>query len=72
MKFRMIKLGYKSTPDYPYDYRIELLEYSLRDRKYLTEWLKDLAIPHTTSGWPNPSVFYLRREHATMFALRWS
>jgi hypothetical protein len=72
MKFRMIELGYKSTPDYPYDYRIELTEYSLRDRKHLTDWLKDLAIPHTTAGGLPGSVIYLRREHATMFALRWS
>jgi hypothetical protein len=27
MKFRMIHLGYRQTPDYPYDYRIELVEY---------------------------------------------
>jgi hypothetical protein len=68
----MIDLGFRSTPDYPYDYRIELVEYSLLDRKLLTDWFEDLAIPHTTAGWNPGSVIYLRREHATMFALRWS
>jgi len=72
MKFRMIELGYKSTPDYPYDYRIELTEYSLLDRRNLINWLKELVIPHTTSGWDHSSVFYLRKEHAVLFALKWT
>lgn len=72
MKFRMINLGYRSTPDYPYDYRIELLEYGLDERQRLGQWLQDLAIPHTVVGREPSGVIYLRHEHAMMFALRWS
>ena len=72
MKFRMINLGYKSTPDYPYDYRIELLTYTLDERNQLTQWLKDLNVPHTTAGWNTGSVIYLRKKYAELFALKWS
>ena len=73
MKFRMINLGYRSTPDYPYDYRIELVEYATREREQLTRWLNEQNIPHTTAGrWYTSSVIYMREREATLFALRWS
>lgn len=72
MKFRMVNLGYRSTPDYPYDYRIELLEYYLTDRKRLKDWLDEQQIPCTVSGRNTGSVIYLRKEHAEWFALRWA
>ena len=72
MKFRMINLGYRQTPDYPYDYRIELVEYETAEREHLTTWLKELAIPHTTAGWNTGSVLYMRKQDAMMFALRWA
>lgn len=72
MKFRMINLGYRATPDYPYDYRIELIEYSSNERERLTTWLKELKIPHTTAGWNTGSVLFMRKNDAVTFALRWS
>ena len=72
MKFRMAHLGYRQTPDYPYDYRIELLEYAAREREDLTNWLEDNRIPHVTAGWNTGSVIYLKQKHAMWFALRWS
>jgi hypothetical protein len=72
MKFNMINLGYRATPDYPYDYRIELIEYSLTEREQLTTWLKELKIPHTTAGWNTGSVLYMRKREAMWFTLRWS
>lgn len=72
MKFRMINLGYKSTPDYPYDYRIELVEYDTREREQLSLWLEELKIPHTTAGWNTGSVIYMPERGATLFALKWS
>ncbi len=72
MKFRMVNLGYRGTPDYPYDYRIELTEYETEERKQLTEWLRELQIPHTTAGWNTGSVLYMRSREAMWFALRWS
>lgn len=72
MKFRMINLGYRATPDYPYDYRIELVEYSSNERERLTTWLKELKIPHTTAGWNTGSVLFMRKNDAVTFALRWS
>lgn len=72
MKFRMIPLGYGQTPDYPYDYRIELIEYHLHEREQLSDWLEDNAIPHTTGGWNTGSLLYLRERDAMLFALRWS
>ena len=72
MKFRMINLGYRATPDYPYDYRIELIEYSSNERERLTNWLKELKIPHTTAGWNTGSVLFMRKNDAVTFALRWS
>lgn len=68
MKFRMINMGYRQTPDYPYDYRIEILESGFEERKQLGLWLKDLKIPHTTTG----SVIYMQKKDATWFALRWA
>ena len=72
MKFRMIKLGYKQTPDYPYDYRIELVQYRVEEVKQLKEWLRELNIPppHTNPNWA--SAFYLRESDAALFVLRWS
>ncbi len=72
MRFRMIELGYRVTPDYPYDYRIELIEYSSNERERLTAWLRELKIPHTTAGWNTGSVLFMRKNDAAMFALRWS
>jgi hypothetical protein len=72
MKFRMIHLGYRQTPDYPYDYRIELVEYGLEEREQLGLWLQDLKIPHITAGWNTGSVIYMRAKDASHFALRWS
>lgn len=72
MKFRMINLGYRSTPDYPYDYRIELVEYDTGEREQLTRWLNEQNIPHTTAGWNTGSVIYMRGSEAALFALRWT
>ena len=72
MKFRMINLGYRSTPDYPYDYRIELVEYDTGEREQLTRWLNEQNIPHTTAGWNTGSVIYMRESEAALFALRWT
>ena len=72
MKFRMINMGYRQTPDYPYDYRIELVEYGVEEREQLGLWLRDLKIPHTTAGWNTGSVIYMRGKDAMWFALRWS
>lgn len=73
MKFRMINLGYQSTPDYPYDYRIELMGCELQDeREQIADWLKQNQIPHITTGWVKGTVLYLRKTHAEWFALRWS
>lgn len=68
MKFRMINMGYGQTPDYPYDYRIELFDYGFEERKQLGLWLADLEIPHTTTG----SVIYMRQQDASHFVLMWS
>lgn len=70
MKFKMIHLGYRSTPDYPWDYRIELLEYFFHERENLHEWLHRSNIDHISAG-PTKSVIYLRKKDATLFALRW-
>lgn len=71
MKFNIVNLGYKSTPDYPYDYRIEILEYKVQEKEWLEDWLFDHNIPHIIVGY-RADVYYLRKEHATMFALRWA
>ena len=73
MKFRVIHLeGYKQSSNYPYDFRIELVKYSLEELKQLTEWLRELNIPppYLTTDWG--SVIYLRESDATMFILRWA
>lgn len=73
MKFRVIHLeGHKQPSDFPYNYRIELVEYGLEELKQLKRWLQELNIPlpHTTTDWG--SVIYLRESDATMFILRWS
>jgi hypothetical protein len=72
MKFRMINLGYRATPDYPYDYRIELVEYGIEEREQLGNWLKEQKIPHTTAGLNTSSVLYMRKREAMWFAMRWS
>ena len=72
MKFRMVNLGYRSTPDYPYDYRIELVEYDTSEREQLGFWLKEQNIPHTTAGGNTGSVIYMQGRESTLFALRWS
>lgn len=71
MKFRMVELGYRSTPDYLYDYRIELLDYGLQEREDLTDWLRNNNIPYTAAG-PLSSVLYMRKQDVDWFALRWS
>ncbi len=72
MKFRMVDLGYLSTPDYPYAYRIELIDYSIEEREKLGNWLKEQKIPHTTAGWNTDSVLYLGERETMWFLLRWS
>lgn len=69
MKFRIIALGYRSLPDYPYNYRIELVQYNSFEYEELTKWLRDLEIPHTRLH--RGTVFYLREEDAMNFKLRW-
>ena len=71
MKFRMVNLGYRETPDYPYNYRIELVEYETEERERLTEWLKDNKVPHTTAGWNTGSVLYMKSQDADAFKLVW-
>ena len=73
MKFRVIHLeGYIQSPDDPYDYRIELVQYRVEELKQLKEWLRELNIlpPHNTSDWG--SVIYLKESDAALFVLRWS
>lgn len=73
MKFRVIHLeGYTQSPDYPYNYRIELVQYRVEEIKQLKEWLRELNIPppHTKPEWG--SVIYLRESDAALFVLRWS
>ena len=72
MKFRIIPLGYRSTPDYPWDYRIELVEYGTKEREDLGNWLEDNKIPHVTAGWNTGSVIYMKARDANMFALKWA
>ena len=73
MKFRVIHLeGHKQSSDYPYKYRIELVQYRVEELKQLKEWLRELNIspPRPTSDWG--SVIYLRESDAALFVLRWS
>ena len=73
MKFRVINFeGYTQSPDYPYKYRIELVQYRVEELKQLKEWLRELNIPppHTKPDWG--SVIYLRESDAALFILRWS
>ena len=72
MKFRMIHLGYRETPDYPWGYRIELTDYLPSERDDLTDWLAEHNIKHITAGWNTGSVIYMRERDAGMFALRWA
>jgi hypothetical protein len=72
MKFRMAHLGYRQTPDYPWDYRIELIEYHLHEREQLADWLADHNIEHITAGWNTGSVIYMRAQDANLFAMRWA
>lgn len=72
MKFRIIPLGYRSTPNYPWDYRIELVEYGLDEREQLGDWLESNNIKHITAGWNTGSVIYLKSRDAGMFTLKWS
>ena len=72
MKFRMVTINYRSTPDYPWNYRIELTEYSLKERAKLTEWLERSNIQHIAAGWNLGSVLYLKEQDADLFALKWS
>ena len=67
----MIHLGYKQTPDHPYDYRIELVEYETKQRENLYNWLEDHKIPHVSAGWNTGSVIYMKARDANMFALKW-
>lgn len=70
MKYNMVPLGYRCTPDYPYNYRVELVEFSKEELNQLDMWLRDANIPHTRVGWPG--VVYLHQQDAPVFALRWS
>lgn len=69
MKFRMISIPRDTYPEYPYDYRIELVEYGLDERNRLTEWLRELNVPHTQIG---TGKLWLREREAILFALKWS
>jgi hypothetical protein len=71
MKFRMAYLGYRETPD-SWDYRIELSDYSFREREDLNNWLEDNRIPHITVGWNLDNCIYLKKHDAVMFALKWA
>lgn len=70
MKFRIIELSRKFYFDLPYDYRIELVDYQ-KDLTELYDWFKELEIPYSSSR-IDSSILYLRREHVTLFLLRWS
>ena len=72
MKFRMAHLGYRQSPDYPWDYRIELIEYGIEERERLTEWLNNHNIKHITAGGNTSSVIYMRAQDANLFAMRWA
>jgi hypothetical protein len=72
MKFRMAHLGYRQSPDYPWDYRIELIEYGIEERERLTEWLNDHNIKHIPAGGNTSSVIYMRAQDANLFAMRWA
>lgn len=69
MKFNMVNLGYRSTPDYPYDYRIEIFDYSPTEWSDIHSWIYESRMPHTLAG--RGDVIYLRKNDATLFALRW-
>jgi hypothetical protein len=71
MKFRMAHLGYRQSPDYPWDYRIELIEYGIEERERLTEWLNDNNIKHVTAGRAT-AVIYMQARDANLFAMRWA
>jgi hypothetical protein len=71
MKFRMAHLGYRQTPDYPWDYRIELIEYGTEERERLTEWLNNNNIKHVTAGHAT-AVIYMQARDANLFAMRWA
>jgi hypothetical protein len=68
MNFRVIPLNYTKCPDYPYDYRIELLSYLREELDGLWQWLGDNRVPHTRVG----SVVYLREADALVFLLKWA
>jgi hypothetical protein len=72
MKFRIVPLGYRSTPDYPWDYRIELVEYHLHEQESLHDWLRESNIKHISAGWNTGSVIYMKAQDADMFVLRWA
>ena len=69
MKLRMVDLGFAPSARYPYDYRIELIDYGLNEFSRMSQWLEDNEIPHTCAGTGN--VFYLTKKDASLFALTW-
>jgi len=71
MKFRMARLSGLS-PDYPWDYRIELIEYHLHERERLGDWLANNCVDHITTSRTAGSVIYMKESDALMFALRWT
>ena len=69
MKIRLVDLGFIPSLRYPYDYRVELVEYRIDEPARMFQWLKDNEIPHTCAGTGN--VFYLTKKDASLFALAW-
>lgn len=68
MKFNTVNLGNRMLPDYPYNYRIEILECSVFDLHNLREWLIESQIACTFAG---AHVLYLKKDDLALFALKW-
>jgi hypothetical protein len=63
MKIRIINL----KRNLPYDYKIEFVEYSLRETELVKSWLTENNIKATLL----PSSVYLGEQDAVLFALKW-
>lgn len=71
MKFNVVNLGYKSTPDYPYSHRIEMVTYTLAELDNMYDWIIDNKIPATSIGYRG-NVIYLQEKDITLFLLKWA
>jgi len=58
MKIRLVDLGFIPSLRYPYDYRVELVEYRIDEPARMFQWLKD-----------NENTTYLRRHGANVFLI---